>query len=1820
MLLNDAKIGGTGSDHQIYLDRLAAMQEALTLSNCLFHVMSTSVLDAGGATAYLLITKEAYDNPDSEGNNAGSAYNKAWIDACGLAQGVVGRTTGKYIMSRKDTAVYLPRSAPDVIDPSEWDYRDWGLGDDDDYDQYENFISTAGWNDRKLGLGGNMEFKVYDDDIEPPTLVRGGVRVRKADGTLEEDYRAVSAGDRTYVVGGWSFTNMPAGVEVANLTLEQYQKIAEMWTGGLTQNGGLSWSSELGGTDLAGWANVIEAGNGKGQSLVEFDGITQRKYGAMIARASGSYAKDDEVWLGFDLDVAQLTDGMLTFGFAGGNAGFKNAYVAWSATGEEGSFTMPNEWNFDPNSGGASTWSEWSRSLDERSTGIPASAGHLWFRVYLSDYGSTVGTFRMDNMRVEGAPSVVRVTDAEISGRGMQFEVHVKDEASGLDAGTTGQQSGDDGKAYFDCGLGSMQEYRTVSLVNGGKSESTISWTAADSSGNEMTTGWGPKMAQEWYESTQAGHGKLRLSVPDADDDRAGDQTMLRSDFGMLMVEDDDETPPVLEMESMKPRQEGTMAEWLLTEKTTLASESMESLEVGSLGLNTTEGTTSRPRYSLRTAADTGLSEPTYAVYQSGWQAGSKYWTVKIRNTSAGAGTITKVSFMGQVGSVLAPTGYTVKYGVVSGGTTGAEAGTTWSGSLLTSGTAWVKEGAAEGTVGSPIKTWAPYETTVSIPLAASGTTGDEVEVRIYGTGTDPKGIGATWYLWDLKIEGTIAVPGVGGEDGYTYVTDNSLAQPGGANLPMSGSVYDEGSGLGAVPTYELTRGSKTVSSGEISFKAARALSARTSKELGEFEQNIAVSGLGYGELALAEYKGTVHATDADHDREDASGNNMDQLDLDGQFAFTVVDQDLVGPTAPANVKVNGVAVPETAPNRLNVAWTNTPEFLVSFDVAHDIEPTDAHLTSADSEYETWREAHGVTNGMVKKASIQKVATGVGEYRVALLDDAASMSNAPAFSVAVTNGAIANYGFESPIDGMGGWILSGSAGRKMKGESIGGGVTAPGAAEGEYCLYVPKGNVGNSTTLPGEPQVQKIVFTNTAGAVLKVSGSLKYYATGDTSSPRFRIDAYTDETMETRVGNALIVQPPASPAATWLTYELEETALGGAAANCIVLTLYSGTASSFFDDVRIGVDIGAGNQPSMRYVADTSSQGLATKYLFAVDADNDRAQDRSLGETAAFYTAYDVTPPTKVDIPNHGTSVTTDTVEDPTSQFDVTWLEAAGPDDPESELHPTKASGDTDILSPWGSYRFYYRPWNPADPAVSAAGGAVNYINGLVENRTDWTEWSYAEHGKAIEDPSEVAKGHTSYNDTQDKLNVKGTTKARIYDLENDQDYIVVAVGVDAAGNVGKATVQSWATNNTIKFALTKGWRIQKDDGRVPESWKSGEGAAWKNGATNEASALEWIAAGVKYDEHGVNTNNITKDYDLLYWDADHFDERTSNPWTLSGSVKSNWFVDVAPALPRRTLRFYRASYKDRWKAAVTNDGVVTAQTPLVSEDVYSMATVTLTEGYNYVSLQGTPYTNTFAAVFGTDEAMWPCAGSPEASTQVQFYSPRAHNFTEMYYLGKSDEKPIPRWYNAGTHEDVTDVIQTNGFFTRAFAIVLPDELPDRYRETTVTVGKYNPKTLNALHWHPIMHVPTNSVVVLENGTREAAFETTIESVKGSGELYNPVALNLPTMATPAMLGIETVDPSDPDAPAGFRRGKVSGDRLYILDSETKEARGGSTIYCDADGTWRWVNGDGEVGYVIHPNDMMVIITHGGKTESWTWEYKPKDFYTLPDRHMGYGQ
>ena len=324
----------------------------------------------------------------------------------------------------------------------------------------------------------------------------------------------------------------------------------------------------------------------------------------------------------------------------------------------------------------------------------------------------------------------------------------------------------------------------------------------------------------------------------------------------------------------------------------------------------------------------------------------------------------------------------------------------------------------------------------------------------------------------------------------------------------------------------------------------------------------------------------------------------------------------------------------------------------------------------------------------------------------------------------------------------------------------------------------------------------------------------------------------------------------------------------------------------------------------------------------------------------------------------------------------------------------------------------------------------------------------------------------------------------------------------------------------------------------------------------------------------------------------------------------------------RGDIRFYRASYKDRWKRSRQDGEATVPQRPLVSEEVFALHNVVLSGGQNFTGIHGVPYTNTFRGVFGGLET-FPGGGTvnPAAgSTVVEFFTPGINApVSEQYYLGSDD-----RWRRVGDNWDVTTNMMASNFFSRGFSINLPDPVPAPYATTLAADKQQGLTNLPAMIWSPIMQVPTNGFSqVISNGQL---------AVYGGGgrtnvltpevRMYNVATLRLPVSAHPNELNLV--------GPSRFTGGaKGSSDEIYTMDTETKGMRDGSTIYYDTLMTvpanenyrrWKFTKNDDPVpqGY-FKPNDVIVIISrNGGLGSYWVWNYNPGMFYALPTRSMGY--
>jgi len=866
----------------------------------------------------------------------------------------------------------------------------------------------------------------------------------------------------------------------------------------------------------------------------------------------------------------------------------------------------------------------------------------------------------------------------------------------------------------------------------------------------------------------------------------------------------------------------------------------------------------------------------------------------------------------------------------------------------------------------------------------------------------------------------------------------------------------------------------------------------------------------------------------------DADDNRPnDQLDRDTPFGVLMtLDNDTVAPTMPTNIKVNGEVFTGTL-TRANAPWTNQPSFRVSFKPSVDGAPAGTDLNKS----------------------------GLGEHRVATTKSDIGPDLGTPIAVPSVN-SLANYGFES---GSTNWTLVGAV------------VTNTEAYEGLYSVQMTNTSAAQTISLNNTNSYTPRITVHGVQYMGSITGKLTVAGLDSSGTP------VGGETYDVNIVGTAGQWTEGSSNATSLATTVDQ----------IQVTLYG---VGYWDDVQIQIELLDAGVPvdEVSSYFSTTAQGLITNYLFAVDRDNNRPDDRMASSASgdsyipSFGTAYDITPPTPVPLPADAAS--TDTVDDPTTQFDIDWsTTGVGPDDEASTNYPAGYSG-TDVLAPWQTYKVYYGTFDstevpPGDPG-HGSGSAYIYTNFIATGT--YTNWPAVTSTNEITDPSASGTNYLA-------LTNLSNARIRLYDLDYDEDYAMVVVGVDKAGNEGSANPSSWATNNTIRFAVTQG--VMRSRAVVEDAFPTNNNL---RAGDKESAALYWIAAGPTNASGGYT--QVNKEYDLIYWNASSFDESSNNTWEKIGTVQSNWFTDAeGQDYGRGTLRFYRASYKDRWQR--TNAVTGQAQRPLASEDVYAMHNVVLSEGFNFVGLHGLPFTNTFEAVFGTDTNVWPAAASAAAgATRIDFFqSGVSAPVDDTYFLGTDGN-----WY-ATNGVSVTTNLQTSNFFTRGFSITLPSPIPANLVTTNAT-DKNTGSNLTALVWHPVLKVPTNGPMGNAGFSQEIS---TGAAGRPATNVYNIVALNLPVSVHPSEMQL---------IESGFVKGATNvSDQIYTFDTTTKGVRSSSTIFCDTNSTWRFVTGGGLVpsGY-FKPNDVVVIVSkNGGLGNSWTWTYNPTNFYTLPTRWMG---
>ncbi len=754
---------------------------------------------------------------------------------------------------------------------------------------------------------------------------------------------------------------------------------------------------------------------------------------------------------------------------------------------------------------------------------------------------------------------------------------------------------------------------------------------------------------------------------------------------------------------------------------------------------------------------------------------------------------VTNISLQSRMSSTNGPTHFYI-YRYVNGVSNGA-----WGPVYIT------------GSPSTPVATGTWYS--ISTNLSLSMTAGAKTTIRLHAYGCHSNYLGAMWAIYDLTFrQGALTTNGI------TEVTDTEWA---GGSYALSGATWDAGSGLASTsnvtaskrPAFSLNKpdGSAYVTNRLLAFTNTVADGGATNEAAGGFANSLPVPG--YTNVQMGEYAGQIGVWDFDGDR------TADDLQVAADIALYVVDNDMVQPTTVGVVRVNGVVVPAVPPTQVTAAWTNNPLFIIGLDnVAHDVP------------------------GIAPLGVNQRAAVGVGEYRVAT-NDVGSLSSSnralvgKPYPVATTNGALANYGFELSATNIG-WSLDANSSY----QSLASGGTNL-VKEGTNSLKQLSTGVAS----------QLIEFRNTANTapLIGVSG---WYRSDAAGGPTFRVEAFATNNLVTPVATRNL---SLTTATGWTTFTISpDESLGNGTVELLKISLLAGNGNTYWDDIRFSVNIGA-NTASLRFVATEENQGLNPHYLFALDADNNRATDRMAGDAKPF-TAYDSTPP-PVSTGLRATDAAGGSIFgniDEASEILVQWT----PGGTNEAQAAGRRSFDQEPLAPWDSYLITY--YEVQDTNGTPQANAVTST--LTRASPDWSTV------------------FTNY----------AFTNLVLSNLVYDSYYRITIQGRDQAGNIGLSTS---VIGNTDRFVVTQG--VARSQSQLQLRW---------SGPTNEATYRDYD---VIYADAAMGFRNaLTSDWQLLQY--------TNRPVLTDAGGPGR-----APPgqLTGTTYRFYRVARQGRWSTNQAN-------------------------------------------------------------------------------------------------------------------------------------------------------------------------------------------------------------------------------------------------------------------------------------------------------------
>jgi len=256
-------------------------------------------------------------------------------------------------------------------------------------------------------------------------------------------------------------------------------------------------------------------------------------------------------------------------------------------------------------------------------------------------------------------------------------------------------------------------------------------------------------------------------------------------------------------------------------------------------------------------------------------------------------------------------------------------------------------------------------------------------------------------------------------------------------------------------------------------------------------------------------------------------------------------------------------------------------------------------------------------------------------------------------------------------------------------------------------------------------------------------------------------------------------------------------------------------------------------------------QGVITGYIFAIDNDSDRSNDRSMGNVAPIIVRVDTNPPLRV---GSAETVVDATIDD-TDEVKVTWTNVTA-----ESLASGWRQSDSSALSPWDTYIVRYHELDISTPVTTEVTRAS----------AGWSSMS----------------SHTF-------------TNLIISNLNFDASYRITIQGRDDAGNIGPMVT---VTGITTIFSVTQGFNRVDRDLEVRWIWNEertydivyADNSTMTDSLTNQ---WDWVTtitnAGWMTDTGAVDrTRPLVLDETLRFYRVSRQNAWQTNNTTRRGSVE----------------------------------------------------------------------------------------------------------------------------------------------------------------------------------------------------------------------------------------------------------------------------------------------------------------------------------------------